>query len=95
MSRAFGDLHYRKYGLTAHPELRWHNTSAADRWLILVSDGVLEKVSEDDVCQVAMSAEHGVLLQSCLDRTAVGCVKFHPCFECASAAWLSDPSRHA
>lgn len=70
VSRAFGDLHYRKYGLTAHPELRWHSTSAADRWLILVSDGVLEKMSEDDVCQVAASTEHGVLLQSCLVTTA-------------------------
>ena len=59
VSRAFGDLHYRQYGLTAVPELHWHNISAADRWLVLVSDGVLESMSEDMVCQVAAAKELG------------------------------------
>lgn len=62
VSRAFGDFHYRKFGLTAEAEMHWHNISAADRWLMLVSDGVLEKMSEDDVCQVALNTEHGMLL---------------------------------
>ena len=62
VSRAFGDLQYRKYGLIAEPEMHWHNISAADRWLILVSDGVLEKISEDDICNVALNTEHGTLI---------------------------------
>lgn len=61
VSRAFGDLHYRKYGLIAEPEMHWHSISAADRWLILVSDGVLEKMSEDDICHVALNTELGML----------------------------------
>ena len=62
VSRAFGDLPYRMYGLTADPELRWYNISAADRWLVLVSDGVLESMSEDDICRVAEATEHGIVL---------------------------------
>ena len=85
VSRAFGDPHYRNYGLVADPEMHWHNISAADRWLILVSDGVLETMSEGDICQMAMSTEHGMFLLRRL-VTTVGLCMFRMYFCCNSAA---------
>ena len=57
VSRAFGDLHYRRYGLIADPELHWHNVTAADRWLVLVSDGILESLADGKVCQIAANTQ--------------------------------------
>lgn len=64
VSRAIGDLPYLEYGLISDPELRWHDTSATDRWLVLASDGIFERISVDVVCQVAAQTEAGTLFGS-------------------------------
>lgn len=59
MSRAIGDSAYRQFGLISEPELRWHNRSEQDSWLILASDGIFESLSEHEVCQVIAATEAG------------------------------------
>lgn len=59
VSRAIGDLPYRQYGLTSDPELRWHNISAADVWLVLASDGIFESLSVEAVCHIAARTQAG------------------------------------
>lgn len=59
VSRAIGDLPYRQYGLISDPELRWHNISAADVWLVLASDGVFESLSVEAVCHIAARTQAG------------------------------------
>ena len=66
VSRALGDLPYQQYGLISDPELQWHTISAADRWLVLASDGIFESMSVDMVCQVAAEAEAGMYIHSML-----------------------------
>ena len=59
MSRAIGDLPYHQYGLISDPELRWHNISAADVWLVLASDGIFESLSAEAVCHIAARTQAG------------------------------------
>lgn len=97
VSRAFGDRHYRQYGLTADPELQWHNTSAADRWLVLMSDGVLESMSEDLVCQLAAATELGESLSGCCSNTAeifASYVDQPVCQSICSSASILQHQRH-
>ena len=65
VSRAIGDFSYRQFGLISQPELRWHNISAIDRWLILASDGIFESLSADMVCHIAAGTQQGEHDLSC------------------------------
>ncbi len=65
VSRAIGDFSYRQFGLISHPELRWHNISLVDRWLILASDGIFESLSAEMVCHVAAGTQEGEQYSSC------------------------------
>lgn len=60
VSRSVGDAQYRPFGLTAEPEFAaWHEAGPADDWLILVSDGVLETLSEEEICDIAAATASG------------------------------------
>ncbi len=60
MSRSVGDAQYRAFGLTAEPEFAmWHEAGPTDDWLILVSDGVLESLSEEEICDIAAATASG------------------------------------
>ena len=77
VSRALGDLPFRRFGLTAQPELHWHPLGPSDWLLLLVSDGALEKLRPVELCQAALAAEHGahvwwlVCAASCAYRGSV------------------------
>ena len=59
VSRALGDLPFRRFGLTAQPELHWHPLGPSDWLLLLVSDGALERLRPVELCQAALAAELG------------------------------------
>ena len=63
VSRAFGDLQLRSKGLTTEPEVTpWQTVKRQrDSFLILVSDGVTEALSAQQVCQVAAATASGLL----------------------------------
>lgn len=62
VSRAFGDLQLRSSGLTTEPEFTpWQAIRQQhDSFLILVSDGVTEALSAQQVCQVAAATASGL-----------------------------------
>ena len=75
VSRALGDLPFRRFGLTAQPELHWHPLGPSDWLLLLVSDGALEKLRPVELCQAALAAEAGAhvcmfFTASCADTNA-------------------------
>ncbi|KAH7577592.1 hypothetical protein JRO89_XS01G0271400 [Xanthoceras sorbifolium] len=53
VSRAIGDLSYKKYGVISAPEVTdWQSLTANDSYLVAASDGVFEKLSLQDVCDI-------------------------------------------
>ncbi|XP_052291936.1 uncharacterized protein LOC102621122 isoform X3 [Citrus sinensis] len=53
VSRAIGDLSYKSYGVISVPEVTdWQSLTANDSYLVAASDGVFEKLSLQDVCDV-------------------------------------------
>mmetsp|Transcript_40591 Transcript_40591/g.93193 ORF Transcript_40591/g.93193 Transcript_40591/m.93193 type:complete len:157 (-) Transcript_40591:365-835(-) len=46
VSRAFGDVHLKKFGVSAQPELKSYTIGAQDAWLLLASDGLWDVVDE-------------------------------------------------
>lgn len=60
MSRAFGDVDYRQFGLTAEPEVtEWQAIAGADQMLLLATDGVFERLDQQAACEIARSAASG------------------------------------
>uniref|UniRef100_A0A453SJP9 protein-serine/threonine phosphatase n=1 Tax=Aegilops tauschii subsp. strangulata TaxID=200361 RepID=A0A453SJP9_AEGTS len=61
LSRAIGDVPFKRYGVISTPELTgWQLLSANDSFLIASSDGVFEKMSMQDVCDMMLYAKYGV-----------------------------------
>ncbi|KAL6841604.1 hypothetical protein ACP4OV_028543 [Aristida adscensionis] len=55
LSRAIGDVPYKRYGVISTPELTgWQFLSANDTFLIASSDGILEKMTMQDVCDLML-----------------------------------------
>ncbi|KAK4848290.1 hypothetical protein QYF36_011360 [Acer negundo] len=53
VSRAIGDLSYKRYGVISAPEVTdWQSLTANDSYLVAASDGVFEKLSSQDVCDI-------------------------------------------
>ncbi|XP_073149139.1 uncharacterized protein [Henckelia pumila] len=53
VSRAIGDIHYKSYGVISVPEVTdWQPLSASDSYVIAASDGVFEKLSPQDICDL-------------------------------------------
>jgi protein phosphatase PTC6 len=53
-TRAFGDAHYKALGVFSEPQLVSTTISgAAHSFLILLSDGVTEKLSDQEICDLA------------------------------------------
>lgn len=52
ISRAFGDLNAKRFGLIPHPELTYHKVTRRDLYLVLATDGVWEFLDSDDVIDV-------------------------------------------
>ncbi|KAL6654871.1 hypothetical protein ACP70R_008336 [Stipagrostis hirtigluma subsp. patula] len=55
LSRAIGDVPYKRYGVISTPELTgWQFLSANDSFLIASSDGIFEKMTMQDVCDLML-----------------------------------------
>ncbi|XP_044486005.1 probable protein phosphatase 2C 51 isoform X2 [Mangifera indica] len=53
VSRAIGDLSYKSYGVISAPEVTdWQSLTENDTYLVAASDGVFEKLSLQDICDI-------------------------------------------
>ncbi|XP_031287144.1 uncharacterized protein LOC116145851 isoform X3 [Pistacia vera] len=53
VSRAIGDLSYKSYGVISAPEVTdWQSLTENDSYLVAASDGVFEKLSLQDICDI-------------------------------------------
>ncbi|KAI3449684.1 hypothetical protein Pfo_006349 [Paulownia fortunei] len=53
VSRAIGDVHFKSFGVISVPEVTdWQPLTANDSYVIAASDGVFEKLSPQDICDV-------------------------------------------
>uniref|UniRef100_A0A0A0LLR7 PPM-type phosphatase domain-containing protein n=1 Tax=Cucumis sativus TaxID=3659 RepID=A0A0A0LLR7_CUCSA len=53
ISRAIGDVSFKSYGVISAPEVTdWQPLSANDSFLVASSDGIFEKLSSQDVCDL-------------------------------------------
>lgn len=53
VSRSIGDADLRRFGVISEPELSgWVQISENDKFLVLASDGIFEKMSPQEVCNV-------------------------------------------
>jgi len=61
LSRAIGDIPYKRYGVISTPELTgWQILSENDSFLIVSSDGIFEKMTMQDVCDLMLHAKFHV-----------------------------------
>ncbi|OMO77631.1 hypothetical protein CCACVL1_14928 [Corchorus capsularis] len=63
ISRSIGDISYKSYGVIAAPEVTdWQPLNANDSYLVVGSDGVFEKLSLQDVCDLLWEVKaHGTM----------------------------------
>ncbi|KAK4407179.1 putative protein phosphatase 2C 51 [Sesamum angolense] len=53
VSRAIGDIHFKSFGVISVPEVTdWQPLTANDSYVIAASDGVFEKLSPQDICDM-------------------------------------------
>jgi serine/threonine protein phosphatase PrpC len=58
LSRAIGDLPFKRYGVISTPELTgWQILSENDTFLVASSDGIFEKMTMQDVCDLMLHAK--------------------------------------
>ncbi|XP_074286937.1 putative protein phosphatase 2C 12 [Silene latifolia] len=57
MSRAFGDLVMKNYGIISTPVVTHHNISSDDLFIVVATDGIWDVLSNEDVTAVVMAAE--------------------------------------
>ncbi|CAL4987177.1 unnamed protein product [Urochloa decumbens] len=58
LSRAIGDLPFKRYGVISTPELTgWRFLSENDTFLVASSDGIFEKMTMQDVCDLMLHAK--------------------------------------
>ncbi|XP_030946649.1 uncharacterized protein LOC115971098 isoform X1 [Quercus lobata] len=81
ISRAIGDVSFKSYGVISAPEVTdWQPLTTNDSYLVAASDGVFEKLSLQDVCDLLWEVNsHGTLESelstSCLYSSADCIVK--------------------
>ncbi|KAK4273099.1 hypothetical protein QN277_021562 [Acacia crassicarpa] len=57
ITRAIGDVSFKSYGVISVPEVTdWQPVTANDSYLVVASDGVFEKMSSQDVCDMLWEA---------------------------------------
>ncbi|GAB2220745.1 hypothetical protein Droror1_Dr00008416 [Drosera rotundifolia] len=59
VSRSIGDVSLKRYGVTASPEVsEWQPLAVNDSYLIAASDGIFEKMSPQDVCDLLSEVQN-------------------------------------
>ncbi|XP_038717105.1 uncharacterized protein LOC120010391 isoform X2 [Tripterygium wilfordii] len=62
VSRAIGDVPFKIYGVISMPEVTdWQPLTINDSYAVAASDGVFEKLSLQDVCDVIWKVSHGTM----------------------------------
>ncbi|GAB2282328.1 hypothetical protein Dimus_016874 [Dionaea muscipula] len=70
VSRAIGDVSFKRYGVISAPEVSdWQPLTANDSYLIVASDGIFEKMSPQDVCDLLWEVQNNNPLRSLLSST--------------------------
>ncbi|XP_022727552.1 uncharacterized protein LOC111283351 isoform X2 [Durio zibethinus] len=70
ISRAIGDVLYKSYGVIAAPEVTdWQSLTANDSYLVVGSDGVFEKLSLQDVCDLLWEVKNHATIGSRLSSS--------------------------
>ncbi|KAK9086974.1 hypothetical protein Syun_029368 [Stephania yunnanensis] len=61
VSRAIGDVSFKSYGVTSTPEVTdWQPLTTNDSYLVVASDGIIEKQTTQDVCDLLWNVHiHG------------------------------------
>lgn len=58
ISRAIGDVSFKKYGVISEPEVTdWQRLSSNDSYLVVASDGIFEKMNTQDICNLLLEAQ--------------------------------------
>ncbi|KAG0465757.1 hypothetical protein HPP92_019921 [Vanilla planifolia] len=75
LSRAIGDLPFKRYGVISVPEVTdWQHVSKNDSFLIAASDGVFEKMTTQEVCEVLWNEKPGKsMMPSCMHSLSSSC----------------------
>ncbi|KAM7252996.1 hypothetical protein ACFE04_025614 [Oxalis oulophora] len=59
VSRAIGDIYYKRFGVISTPEVTgWYPLSRNDTFLVVASDGLFERMSSQNVCDVLWDARY-------------------------------------
>ncbi|KAL3336393.1 hypothetical protein AABB24_032239 [Solanum stoloniferum] len=59
VSRSIGDIRLKRYGVIAEPEITgWIRLSTEDWYVVIGSDGIFERMSPQDVCDI-LHGGHG------------------------------------
>mmetsp|Transcript_22126 Transcript_22126/g.74702 ORF Transcript_22126/g.74702 Transcript_22126/m.74702 type:complete len:148 (-) Transcript_22126:284-727(-) len=66
VSRAFGDCHLKRYGVTAEPEIKTYELGPSDAFLVLASDGLWDVVDEQQCAKVVLRAPDAITAASAL-----------------------------
>ncbi|XVF80840.1 hypothetical protein PTKIN_Ptkin15bG0107400 [Pterospermum kingtungense] len=70
ISRSIGDVLYKSYGVIAAPEVTdWLSLTANDSYLVVGSDGVFEKMSLQDVCDLLWEVKNHATIGSRLSSS--------------------------
>ncbi|XP_058191474.1 uncharacterized protein LOC131308546 isoform X2 [Rhododendron vialii] len=64
VSRAIGDIFFKRYGVISSPEVTdWQSLTPNDSYLVAASDGIFEKLSPQDVCDLFWDVDnHGTVM---------------------------------
>lgn len=65
VSRAIGDVYFKSYGVISAPEVTdWQPLTDNDCYLVAASDGVFEKLSSQDICDILWNLHADFSVQS-------------------------------
>ncbi|KAE9589184.1 hypothetical protein Lal_00000408 [Lupinus albus] len=78
VSRAIGDVFLKGYGVISAPEVTdWQPLTANDSYLVAASDGVFEKMSVQDVCDLLWDVHHfGNMRSECTPSSSFSLAEF-------------------
>ncbi|XP_039114783.1 uncharacterized protein LOC120250083 isoform X4 [Dioscorea cayenensis subsp. rotundata] len=58
VTRAIGDMAFKSYGVISSPEVTdWHAITSNDSYLVVASDGIFEKLTTQEVCDLLWDRE--------------------------------------
>ncbi|KAM3373725.1 putative protein phosphatase 2C 51 isoform X1 [Capsicum galapagoense] len=79
VSRSIGDIRLKRYGVISEPEVTgWRRLSNEDWYVVIGSDGIFERLSPQDVCDI-LRGKHAVENKTSIDSSS-----------CPSSSSLAD-----